>query len=63
MGKTMALKSFRKRVRITKTGKLMRRTQGQSHSRSNKSRTEIRRKDGENMVDSTDRKNIQEKIG
>ena len=63
MSKTMASKSFRKRFKVTKTGKLMRRTQGQSHSRSNKSRTMIRRKDGETVVDSKDRKNIQEKIG
>ena len=56
-------KSVTKRFKITKTGKLMRRTQGQSHSRANKSRTMIRRKDGETVVDSKDRKNIENKLG
>ncbi len=58
MGKTMATKSFTKRFKITKTGKLLRRTQGQGHSRANKSRTVIRRKDGDTAVDSSDLKNI-----
>jgi len=62
MSATMTNKSFRKRFKITKTGKLMRRQQGQGHSRSNKSRKVIRRKDGDREVDSTDKKNIEDKL-
>ena len=58
----MTNKSFTKRFKVTKTGKLMRRTQGQGHSRANKSRKVIRRMDGETMVDSSDQKNISREL-
>lgn len=39
-------KSFSKRVRITKTGKMMRRKMAQDHFRANKSGNQIRKKRG-----------------
>ncbi len=58
MSATMTQKSYTKRFKVTKTGKLMRRKQGQGHSRANKSRKVIRRKDGEAQVHSVDQKSI-----
>ena len=58
----MARKSFTKRFKVTKTGKLLRRKQGQGHSRANKSRKVIRRKSGTAQVKSVDRKGIYEKL-
>lgn len=37
-------KSILKRLKITKTGKILRRKMGQSHCRAKKSNTELRRK-------------------
>ncbi|OGY57675.1 MAG: hypothetical protein A3C03_01190 [Candidatus Colwellbacteria bacterium RIFCSPHIGHO2_02_FULL_45_17] len=62
MSATMTTKSFRKRFKITKTGKLMRRKQGQGHSRTNKSRKALRRKDGKSEVNLSDLKNISERL-
>ena len=58
----MAKRSYTKRFKVTKTGKLMRRKQGQGHSRANKSRKVIRRKDGKAQVDIVDQKNIGERL-
>jgi ribosomal protein L35 len=58
----MPKKSFKKRIKITKTGKFMRRKQGQGHSRANKSRQVIRRKDGKAEVADVDYNNIAQKL-
>jgi len=62
MSTTMTKKSFTKRFKVTKTGKLMRRKQGQGHSRANKSRKVIRRKDGEIEVHAVDQGSISERL-
>ena len=54
----MAKKSYRTRIKVTKTGKLLRRRQGQSHARANKSRRALRRKDGRVHVSADDRREI-----
>lgn len=58
MASKMAKKSYTKRFKVTKTGKLLRRTQGLGHSRANKSRVALRRKDGSVEVHTADEKNI-----
>jgi len=58
MGSTTTKKSYTKRFKVTKTGKLLRRKQGQGHSRANKSRTVIRRKSGTGEVKAVDMKGI-----
>ena len=58
----MPKKSFKKRIKVTKTGKLLRRKQGQGHSRANKSRQVIRRKDGKAEVSTVDYKNVSQKL-
>jgi len=58
----MAKKSFTKRFKVTKTGKLLRRKQGQGHSRANKSRQVIRRKSGTAEVKSVDYKSIADRL-
>ena len=62
MGSTTTKKSYTKRFKVTKTGKLMRRKQGQGHSRANKSRTVIRRKSGEVQVKRVDTKGISRRL-
>ncbi len=42
-------KSFKKRIRVTKTGKVIRRQMGLGHSRAKKSRTTMQRK--KNLVE------------
>ncbi len=59
---TMAKKSYRKRIKVTGTGKLMRRIQGQGHARADKRRQVIRRRSGELEVSSVDRKAIASKL-
>jgi len=58
MGSTTTKKSYTKRFKVTKTGKVLRRKQGQGHSRANKSRTVIRRKSGTDEVKAVDMKGI-----
>ena len=58
----MPKKSFKKRIKITKTGKLLRRKQGQGHSRANKSRQVIRRKKGKAEVKTPDYKNVSKNL-
>ena len=55
-------KSFKKRIKITKTGKMLRRTQGQGHSLANKSRRVIKRRQGKKQVSGVDIKAIGKKI-
>lgn len=49
-------KSFTKRFRQTKTGKLMRRTMAQDHFRANKSGNQIRNKRGTSIIKAVDMK-------
>lgn len=53
-------KSFAKRFRQTKTGKLMRRKMAQDHFRANKSGNKIRRKRGTSIIKSVDMKKFME---
>jgi len=62
MGSTSTKRSYTKRFKVTKTGKLLRRKQGQGHSRANKSRTVIRRKKGTDEVKAVDNKNIASRL-
>lgn len=63
MGSAISTKSYTKRFRVTKTGKLKRRTQGQSHARADKSQQLIRRRRGIMSVSRCDRKIIANKLG
>jgi len=58
MGTTSTQKSFTKRFKTTKTGKILHRKKGQGHSRANKSRKVIRRMSGDAQVKGVDYKNI-----
>ncbi|MBI3088764.1 MAG: 50S ribosomal protein L35 [Candidatus Colwellbacteria bacterium] len=54
----MAKKSIRSRIRITKSGKMLRRKRGQSHARALKSRQLIRRRRPIAEVSEPNRKTI-----
>ncbi len=54
----MLKKSVQKRIRVTRTGKLIRRKMAQDHFRANKSSRQIRGKRGGLKVKSSDYKNI-----
>ena len=54
----MLKKAVQKRIRITKTGKLMRRKMAQAHFRAGKSSRQIRSKRGGLQIDKADYKNI-----
>lgn len=54
----MARKSVVKRIRITTTGKLMRRKMAQNHCRAKKRGVQIHRKRGARMLDTVDAKKI-----
>ncbi len=54
----MLKKSVQKRIRVTRTGKLIRRKIAQGHFRANKSSRQIREKRGSLKVSESDYKNI-----
>jgi len=54
----MLKKSVQKRIRVTRTGKLIRRKMAQDHFRANKSSRQIRGKRGSLKVSGSDYKNI-----
>jgi ribosomal protein L35 len=54
----MAKKTFQKRFKITKTGKIMRRKMGLSHFKSKKSPKTIRNKRSSVVLASSDKKQI-----
>ena len=54
----MAKKFIRSRIRITKSGKMMRRKRGQGHARALKSRQLIRRRRPDTEIASVDKKTI-----
>ena len=54
----MARKTVVKRIRLTKTGKLMRRTMGQGHCRAKKRGVELHRKRGAKVIMGVDAKQI-----
>lgn len=58
----MAKKSFTKRFKVTKTGKVLRRKQGLSHSKANKSRKVKMRKKDLKRISRVDRPNITEHL-
>jgi len=58
----MANKSFTKRFKVTKTGKVLKRKQGLGHSKANKSRKVKMRKKDLTQVSRVDRSNIAERL-
>lgn len=54
----MARKSVVKRIRLTKTGKLMRRTMGQGHCRAKKRGVQLHRKRGAHAILGVDAKQM-----
>jgi large subunit ribosomal protein L35 len=58
MGKMKTKKIVRKRFKITKTGKVMHRTQGMRHLRSIKNKARQRRQDAPQEVTNTKYKNM-----
>ena len=54
----MARKSVTKRIRVTRTGKLMRRTMGQGHCRAKKTGVQLHRKRSSKKVHASDAKII-----
>lgn len=51
----MARKSVTKRIRVTKTGKVMRRAMSLGHSRANKANREMKRKKHSRSIDIPDK--------
>jgi|GEM_PF-1058320 ribosomal protein L35 len=54
----MAKKSYIKRIKVTKTGKLLRRKKGLGHSRAKKSRKIIKNKRSMASISRADRANV-----
>lgn len=55
MAKTLTTKSFSKRIRITKTGKAVRRPMGVNHFKTRKNAKGIRNKRGNLLLNFTDK--------
>ena len=59
MPKTMAKKSYTKRIKVTKTGKLLRRKQGLGHAKAKKKRKIVSQKRNLAEVSGSDQSNIE----
>ncbi|OGY62575.1 MAG: hypothetical protein A2745_01015 [Candidatus Harrisonbacteria bacterium RIFCSPHIGHO2_01_FULL_44_13] len=59
----MAKNSITDRIKVTKTGKLIRRKMGLGHFRAKKSRKQLRRKEGQTLINKFDRKVFIKKYG
>ena len=62
MANTMAKKSYTKRIKVTKTGKLLRRKKGLGHAKAKKRGKIISQKRNLTKVDKSDRSNIKGKL-
>ena len=63
MPKIKTRKAFAKRIRVTKTGKLMRKTAWQSHLLEHKSKKRKRNYENEQSVAKADRKTVRRALG
>ena len=63
MPKIKTRKAFAKRIRVTKTGKLMRKTAWQSHLLEHKSKKRKRNYENEQPVAKADRKEVRRSLG
>ena len=63
MPKIKTRKAFAKRIRVTKTGKLMRKTAWQSHLLEHKSKKRKRNYENKQPVSSADRKTVRRALG
>ncbi|PIR97939.1 MAG: 50S ribosomal protein L35 [Candidatus Colwellbacteria bacterium CG10_big_fil_rev_8_21_14_0_10_42_22] len=58
----MAKKSYTKRIKVTKTGKLLRRKKGLGHNRSKKKTKVVNQKRNMSTISRADRSNINAKL-
>jgi len=62
MAQTMAKKSYTKRIKVTKTGKLLRRKKGLGHNKAKRKGSAIRLKRNMKRVSGVDKSNIEERL-